>query len=210
MSYLGEVILRKDSPISVIYLILSGLVCVFGDSSLTNSSKELLPDDETSQNDNTSTIMTTGEFFGEEGFITGDKKILRTVVAMKETSLCVIDRDLFDDVQIFGPARDQMILDVASKKEIERKHMLKIKEIKKKKPIDKSLCSKTKGPRSGDSSAHYPKGLDEIKNKPSGKRGEKPLQLTYFDDDSRPSSPTSIFCSVTDSSNSPSNIFCAF
>lgn len=52
-----------------------------------------------------------GDYFGENRFLLGGMTSLETFVAMRETSVCMIDKELYDNFEIFGSARARMISD---------------------------------------------------------------------------------------------------
>lgn len=52
-----------------------------------------------------------GDYFGENLFLLGETMSLETFVAIRETSSCIISKKLYDNIEIFGPARSRMIID---------------------------------------------------------------------------------------------------
>lgn len=105
-------ILRRESLIQGLYIIISGVVAILdSEKSLTSSSDSA---------DTTMTTMTLsqvsmemeafvmlpGEYFGEERYLLKNEVSSQTYVAAKPVTVCVIEQDLFDDYAVFGPTRD--------------------------------------------------------------------------------------------------------
>lgn len=65
--------------------------------------------------------MYPGAFFGEESFLLNCSRSSRTFLAMKDVTVCVVDRALFESVEIFQPAIDQLVIEVATRLQVIRK-----------------------------------------------------------------------------------------
>lgn len=62
--------------------------------------------------------MYPGAFFGEEFFLLNCSRSSRTFLAMKDVTVCVVDRALFESVEIFQPAIDQLVIEVATRLQV--------------------------------------------------------------------------------------------
>jgi hypothetical protein len=52
-----------------------------------------------------------GDYFGENRFLLGEMISLETFVVMRKTSICMIDKEFYDNFEILGSARARMISD---------------------------------------------------------------------------------------------------
>lgn len=86
----GEMILRKGDKIMVLYIILQGMVREVGDSG--EDTRSLGP----------------GDYFGDEAFVLGQSKSSKTFIAINNVSLCGINRETFDDQELFGMVCDRI------------------------------------------------------------------------------------------------------
>jgi hypothetical protein len=59
--------------------------------------------------------MFPGSYFGEEMFILNNPRSSRTFIALKDVTVCVIDKELFTSEEIFKPAVDQLTCDVTAR-----------------------------------------------------------------------------------------------
>ena len=62
--------------------------------------------------DDDTVILSPGEYFGEESFILGIDKSSKSYMAVNEVTLCLVSKALFDDVEIFLPAKNFIINDL--------------------------------------------------------------------------------------------------
>jgi CRP-like cAMP-binding protein len=66
--------------------------------------------------------MYPGAFFGEESFLLNCPRSSRTFLAMKDVTVCVVDRALFESVEIFQPAIDQLVIEVATRLQVVKRY----------------------------------------------------------------------------------------
>lgn len=59
--------------------------------------------------------MFPGSYFGEEMFVLNNPRSSRTFIALKDVTVCVIDKELFKNEHIFKPAAEQLAADVAAR-----------------------------------------------------------------------------------------------
>lgn len=117
----GDSIICNNAPIPALYLILSGSLGINKETSDESPTKLLLS--KKSKEDLISTvgdssdsiIMTPGDYFGEENLLSGCDRGLKSLIAMRETSICIINKELFDNEEVFGSARTQIMIDHAAR-----------------------------------------------------------------------------------------------
>jgi hypothetical protein len=68
--------------------------------------------------------MFPGSYFGEEMFILNNPRSSRTFIALKDVTVCVIDKELFTSDEIFKPAVDQLACDVSARLKVPHPHPL--------------------------------------------------------------------------------------
>lgn len=102
----GDTILREGELIKSFYIILSGLVRVVNTTEKQNAYY------------NGDFHMYPGSFFGEESFLLNCSRSTRTFFAMKDVILCEVDKVLFESVEIFQPAIDQLMIEVANRLQV--------------------------------------------------------------------------------------------
>jgi CRP-like cAMP-binding protein len=133
--YSGDSIFCNNSPIPAIYLILSGSIGVNNDNTSTESpmspTKQFLSDEDKEDliakvgDSSLAKTMNPGEYIGAENFLDGYKRSFKTFIAIKETSLCVISKDVFYNEKIFGKARAQIMTDYAIRRKSEDRDTLR-------------------------------------------------------------------------------------
>jgi CRP-like cAMP-binding protein len=124
--YLGDLIFCNNSPIPAIYLILSGSIGANNGNFSTESpvspmspTKRFLSDEDKEDliakvgDSSHAKTMNPGEYIGVENFLDENKRCFKTFIAIKETSLCVISKDIFYNDKIFGKVRAQIMIDYA-------------------------------------------------------------------------------------------------
>ena len=62
--------------------------------------------------------MYPGSFFGEESFLLNCSRSSRTFFAMKDVTVCVVDKALFESVEIFQPVIDQLMIEIATRLQV--------------------------------------------------------------------------------------------
>ena len=97
----GETILSEGQPINAFYILLSGLVRVINTTYKEN----------TYYNDDF--CMYPGSYFGEENFLLNYAVSTRTFIALKNVTLCTMNKELFNNPGIFKSAVDQIKIDVS-------------------------------------------------------------------------------------------------
>lgn len=102
----GDTILREGDLIKSFYIILSGLIRVVNTTEKQNIYY------------NGDFHMYPGAFFGEESFLLNCSRSTRTFFAMKDVTLCEVDKVLFDSIEIFQPAIDQLMIEVATRLQV--------------------------------------------------------------------------------------------
>jgi CRP-like cAMP-binding protein len=95
--------LCRGATITHFFLIISGLVSVQGNDEIPIEASCLFP----------------GDYFGEERFFLGCKDSSKTYACIKDVSLCLIPEKLIEDVKEFGKVREQILSDMATKKEVD-------------------------------------------------------------------------------------------
>lgn len=99
----GDTILAEGALITEFCIILSGSVRVINTTYMQN---KYYHDD---------FCMFPGSYFGEEMFILKNPRSSRTFIALKDVTVCVIDKELFTSEEIFKPAVDQLASDVTAR-----------------------------------------------------------------------------------------------
>ena len=97
----GETILSEGQPINTFYILLSGIVRVINTRYQEN----------TYYNDDFS--MYPGAYFGEENFLLNYAVSTRTFIALKNVTLCTMNKELFNNPDVFQSAVEQIKFDVS-------------------------------------------------------------------------------------------------
>ena len=130
----GDNILLRGAPIDCFYVLLSGQVQVVGDenplASLPNlsaapsatfstNSSELHIHSAKQGGDEERLFLDPGDYFGEEKFLADASKSSRSFTAANEVTVCCVNKQLFFDEKVFGPARAFIIADIAARKGVD-------------------------------------------------------------------------------------------